>query len=118
MATQRFDYETPECRAAMYAEGAKFERGDDYIIVFTGPDIPQEPVPERVTPRQIRLALNQLQLRQTVEQAVSSGSQDLKDWWEYALDIERNNALVIGMAGQIGITQQQLDDLFRLASTL
>lgn len=86
--------------------------------VYTGEDLPVEPVPAVVTPRQIRLALNQIGLRQTVEQAVAAGSQDLKDWWEYALDIERNNALVVGMAQQLGITEQQLDDLFKLAATL
>jgi len=93
---------------------------NDIKINFSGQVdlIPQNPVPQTVSPRQIRLALNQLGLRATVEQAVASGSQDLRDWWEYALDIERNNALVIGMAGQLGITEQQLDDLFRLASTL
>lgn len=86
--------------------------------VYTGDDLPVEPAVNSVTPRQIRLALNQTGLRSTVEQAVAGGSQDLKDWWEYALDIERDNALVVGMAAQLGITEQQLDDLFRLAATL
>lgn len=77
-----------------------------------------QPAPSCVTPRQIRLALTQAGLRSVVEQAVAGGSQDLKDWWEYALEIERNNSLVVGMAQQLGITEQQLDDLFRLAATL
>jgi len=118
MAKQRFDFETPECVAAMYADGAVFERGPDYIEVFTGLDIPARPVPDSVTPRQIRLALNASGFRQTVEQAVAAGSQDLRDWWEYALDIERNHQLINGMAAQLNITEQQIDDLFRLAATL
>lgn len=118
MAKQRFDFETPECAAAMYAYGAVFERGPDYIEVFTGLDIPARPVPDSVTPRQIRLALNASGLRATVDNAVKAGSQGLKDWWEYSLDIERNHALINGMAAQLGITDQQLDDLFRLAATL
>jgi len=118
MSKQRFDFETAECVAAMTAEGAVFERGPDYIMVFTGADIPVNPVPDRVTPRQIRLALNAAGLRSTVEQAVSAGNQDLKDWWEYALDIERNNSLIVSMSAQLGMTGQQVDDLFRLAVTL
>lgn len=120
MSVQRFDFETTGCIASMNADGAVFERGPDYIIVYDGDDIPQtsQPVPDAVSPRQIRLALNQLGLRAMVEQAVASGSQDLRDWWEYALDIERNNALVVSLAQQLGITEPQLDDLFRLAATL
>ena len=86
--------------------------------VLTGADKPVVLVPPTVTPRQIRLALNATGLRATVESAVAAGSQDLKDWWEYALDIERNHPLIAGMAAQLGISDQQLDDLFRLAATL
>lgn len=118
MAKQRFDFETPECVAAMYADGVAFERGPDYIEVFTGSDIPARPVPDSVTPRQIRLALNASGLRATVDNAVKSGSQDLKDWWEYSLGIERSNSLINAMAAQLGVSDSQLDDLFRLAATL
>ncbi len=117
MTIQTFDFETPECVAAMNTSGAFFERGGDYIKVFTGSDIPMQPVPESVTPRQIRLALTASGLRATVENTVKSGDQDLKDWWEYALDIERNNPLVVTMAAQLGINENQLDDLFRLAAS-
>lgn len=86
--------------------------------VYTGDDIPAKPVPDRVTPRQIRLALTAAGLRTTVEQAVAAGNQDLKDWWEYALDIERNNALIVSMSEQLGMTSEQVDDLFKLAATL
>ena len=103
--TEHVDYEL-----IRYADGS--------VDLLTGDDMPQNPVPKTVSPRQIRLALNQLGLRATVEQAVASGSQDLRDWWEYALDIERDNALVVGMAQQLGITEQQIDDLFRLSATL
>ena len=89
-----------------------------WMRVLTGADKPALPVPESVTPRQIRLALNASGFRQTVEQAVAAGSQDLRDWWEYALDIERNHQLIESMATQLGIAEQQLDDLFRLAATL
>lgn len=96
---------------------------DGYLVYQVGDELPQEPqddsnVTAVVTPRQIRLALTASGLRSTVEQAVAAGSQDLKDWWEYALEIERGHPLVEAIAQQLGITEQQLDDLFRLAATL
>lgn len=91
---------------------------DGSCVVAAASDIPPSPAPQSVTPRQIRLALNAAGLRSTVEAAVAAESQDLRDWWEYALEIERDNALIVGMAAQLGITSQQVDDLFQLAATL
>ena len=70
------------------------------------------------SPRQIRQALTQVGLRAGVEAAVATGSQDLKDWWEFATSLERQHPMVLAMAQGIGVTEQQLDDLFVLASTL
>lgn len=75
-------------------------------------------VPYSVSPRQIRQALTQAGLRSGVEAAVAAGSQDLKDWWEYATAFERQHSMVIAMATGLGVTEQQLDDLFLLAETL
>lgn len=88
------------------------------VEVLTGDDIPAAVVPAKVTPRQIRLALTASGLRATVEAAVSAGSQDLKDWWEYALDIERSNPLINAMATQLNIASDDVDNLFRLAASL
>lgn len=90
---------------------------DGYDVYVRGdvvPELPQQSsaVPARVTPRQIRLALTAAGLRDAVEQAVAAAPQDLKDWWEYALDIDRNNPLIKAMAQQLGITEQQIDTLF------
>lgn len=94
-----------------------------YAVYVRGDVVPelsqsQSNVPAVVTPRQIRLALNAAGLRETVEQAVAAGSQDLEDWWEYSLDIERKNPLIISMAAALNITEQQLDSLFIAAATL
>ena len=88
------------------------------IRVYTGEDMPVQVAASSVTPRQIRLALSQMGLRSTVEQAVASGNQDLKDWWEYALEVERNHPLIVSMATQLNVTEQQLDGLFTLAAGL
>lgn len=75
------------------------------------------PVPQSVTPWQMRRALNQLGLRAMVEAAVAAGDQDAKDGWDYALEIRRDNPLLAGMAQALGMTGAQLDDLFRLAAS-
>lgn len=75
-------------------------------------------VPREVSPRQIRQALTVAALRDQVENAVAASDKNLKDWWEFALSIERDNEHVVDMAAQIGVTMRQLDDLFTLAGTL
>jgi len=88
---------------------------------WSPPAPPQEeipsPVPEAVTPLQIRRALNTAGLRATVEAAVQSADQDVKDAWDFALEVRRDNALLTGMAAQLGMTSEQIDDLFRLAAS-
>lgn len=93
---------------------------DVYVLGDVVPPLPQSDntVPQKVTPRQIRLALNNAGLRETVENAVANSDQATKDWWEYSLDIERKNPLIISMATTLNITEQQLDNLFVLAATL
>ncbi len=86
--------------------------------VYTGDDIPVSAAVSSVSPRQIRLALTAAGLRATVETAVKSGSQDLKDWWEYALEIERHHPMIEAMGAQLGQTTEQIDALFNLAGSL
>ncbi len=74
-------------------------------------------VPRSVLPRAFRLALNEAGLRDAVETAVAGADQTTKDTWEYANSIERHHPLMISMAAQLKISDQQLDDLFRLAAT-
>ena len=85
--------------------------------VFTPPVI-LPTIPAEVSPRQIRQALTQVGLRAGVEAAVAAGSQDLKDWWEFATSFERQHPMVLAMAQGLGVTEQQLDDLFVLAASL
>ena len=75
-------------------------------------------IPSSVSPRQIRQALTRAGLRTSVETAVASGNQDLKDWWEFATEFQRTNQHVVDMATALGVTERQLDDLFTLAGSL
>lgn len=75
------------------------------------------PVPTAVTPRQFRLALNQLSLREAVEAAVAASDQDTKDTWEFATEVRRDNPELNAMAEALGLSPSQLDDIFILANT-
>lgn len=74
-------------------------------------------VPESVTPWQMLCALNQVGLRASVEAAVAAADQNTKDAWNRATRFPRNSPLLAGVATSAGMTDAQLDDLFRLAAT-
>lgn len=76
---------------------------------------PPIPVPETVTPWQIRKALNQLGLRDTVESVVAQQARDVRDGWEFAVEFRRDDPLLNAMAPALGI---DLDQVFVLAATL
>lgn len=80
--------------------------------------IAKSKVPTAVSPRQMRQALTAAGLRATVEAAVAAGSQDLKDWWEFSLQIERNHPEVIAMGTALGQSEAQMDALFISAGAL
>lgn len=120
MAKHRFDFETPDCVAAMHEDGVFVERGPDYINVYDGDDIPQQPVPDAVTPWQMRKALNATGKRSLVDAMLANQQtpRDVIDGWEVASEWRRNDPVLLMMAGQLGMTDAEIDDLFRLAATL
>jgi hypothetical protein len=79
--------------------------------------LPKPSIPPRsVTPRQFRIALNDMGLRQSVEDAVKASDKDTQDTWEFAISIERDHPTFQALATQLGFTEEQLDELFRKAS--
>ncbi len=76
------------------------------------------PIPAPISPRQIRQALTRAGLREAVETAVLAGDQDTKDWWEFATVFERDNAQVVAMGDALGVSEQQLDELWALGASL
>jgi hypothetical protein len=87
-------------------------------------NIPQNPIPNKVTPRQLRLAL----LKNGVNpSAISQAIQAIPDEnikqaalieWEYAIYFERSHPLINSMASQLGMQASTVDDLFRQAYKL
>lgn len=89
---------------------------DGQVVIVTAqysaaPDI----VPAVITPLQVRLALNQAGLRAQVNAYVATLSQDEQDKWEYATTIERTNATLVAGTSALGMSVQQVDQLFQLA---
>lgn len=80
------------------------------------------PVPDVVTMRQARLALLQAGLLAQVNTAVANmpgaAGDTARIEWEFSSTVERNRPLVQSLIGALGLTESQLDDLFRLAATL
>jgi hypothetical protein len=82
---------------------------DDYLRAY---------IPQSITPRQIRLQLSAIGMRQAVEDYVASASLEIKDWWEFSLAYERNAPLLVEAATGLEMTSEQLDQFFIEASQL
>lgn len=79
-------------------------------------------IPAVVTMRQARLALLQNGMLTQVNTAVANmpgaAGDAARIEWEFSSTVERNRPLVQSLIGVLGLTESQLDDLFRLAATL
>lgn len=71
-----------------------------------------------ISPRQIRQALTRAGLRASVEAAVASGDQDLKDWYEFSTAFDRQNPQVTAMGVALDVSPTSLDELWALGATL
>lgn len=88
----------------------------DLVLAVHDPRL--TPVPSGVTPLQMRRALRQSGMRDQVEAYVLTLDPDSKDAWEWASVIERNNPIIVTGAVALGLSRDEMDDLFRLAGTL
>jgi hypothetical protein len=76
-------------------------------------------VPKVVTIRQARLALLQSGLLDDIDAAIAASTdRALKIEWEFATEFRRDWPALIAMQPALGLTDQQVDDLFHLAVTL
>lgn len=85
--------------------------------LYDGQDFAEPPpaaasVPEVVTPFQARAALRAAGLLSQAEALVATGDDITKDAWEYATEFRRSSPLLTGLAAQLGMSEQQLDQLF------
>ena len=70
-----------------------------------------------LTPRQIRLILLKNELLFKVETLVSENS-EFKIYWEYSLEVNRNDDVLIQIANALGISDEMLDSMFIEGSKL
>jgi hypothetical protein len=86
------------------------------------PQLPDSLPPSIITMRQARQALYQAGLLDQANSFIAaipgSDGDKARIAWEYAGDVERANPLVAQIAASIGLTDQQLDDLFTLGASL
>lgn len=78
----------------------------------------RNPVPQQVTMRQARLALLNAGLLDDVEAVIANAGREAKLEWDYAAVVERINPAVAIVQQQQGLTDEQIDDLFRKATKL
>ena len=93
------------------------------VVELSPAEIAAIPAPEPVkvstiSPRQIRQVLTAAGLRAQVEAAISSGDQDLKDWWMFSTAFEREHPVLVSMAQALGLSPEQVEDLFKQASII
>lgn len=79
-------------------------------------------VPERISMRQARLAMLQAGILDDVETLIQQMPGDegraARIDWEYALDVRRDWPLIGALGPQVGLNEQQIDDLFIYAATI
>jgi hypothetical protein len=76
------------------------------------------PTAQVVTIRQAKLALLQAELLDDVEAAMTQADRATQIEWEYATEFRRDWPALIAMQPPLGLTDTQIDDLFKLAATL
>jgi hypothetical protein len=84
---------------------------------------PPVPVPQSVTMAQARLALLYANLLQQVDAAIDAipdaiQREAARVQWEYETVVSRSSDLVTGLGAALGLTDEQIDNLFRTAATL
>lgn len=82
------------------------------------PLIDLNPVPKSVTPLQARRALRQAGLATFVQDLVATMDEETQEAWAYALEIRRDDAALSAAAAEMGMSDSDLDELFRLAATM
>lgn len=90
---------------------------------FNGiPNVAVSPI-YNVTPRQMRIALVMSGISlSTIDVMIDTLPEPNKSvakiTWEYSVEFQRNNAILTSMAPALGLTSEQVDQLFALAATL
>jgi len=87
---------------------------------FTKPPAPPEPIPQVVSRFQARAALYQAGLLEQVETIMADPATDMlaKLAWADAQEFKRTSPTIATMAAELGLTETDLDNLFKQAATI
>lgn len=82
------------------------------------PEPALKPVPQVVEMRQARRALARAGLLSLVDALVKTLDEEMQVEWEFALTVRRDHPIVALAKSSLGLTDEQIDDLFIVASKL
>jgi len=100
------------------------ERPEPYYVFSDGQWIEDQElkrtytVPQTVTPLQARKALRLAGLKEAVDSIVDNLDEETREEWEYAVVIERSHPMIEQLGTTLGLSANELDDLFVTASQL
>lgn len=109
----------PGLVAAQGNEGIGWSYDGQY---FTAPTQAPATIPQEITMRQARLALHEAGLLSNVSTAIASLSEPAKTKaqieWEYSNALQRDNPFVTTLGTALGLSSDDIDNLFITASRL
>lgn len=95
---------------------------DDEVQAHLNPPPAPPAVPERVTMRQARIALSRAGLIAQVEQALAAmegqAGEEARIEWDYSSEVHRNKPFVVQLGLAIGLSSEQMDQLFITAAEI
>ena len=104
-------------RADLGADAAQYEALIAEVEATYSPSPPQPiQVPQQVTMRQARLELLSRDLLDDVDAVIAVAGRTAQIEWEYASTVARDNPVIAVVQQQQGMTDEQIDDLFREAA--
>lgn len=104
--------------AREYGEPFEGVENDAYVIRTVDPATLPPPVPDRVSPRQARLALLAIGKLDAANAAIEKSGDATKIAWEFSSYVLRNDPDVIALASAVGLDDSALDQLFIKAAKL
>ncbi|SFJ00206.1 hypothetical protein [Nitrosomonas sp. Nm34] len=102
-------------QALAYPEPKEIVVDESGIYVFTEEDMSSQPnpVPQEVSAHQARIALLEAGLLDMVNDYIDqSNDTELKIRWEYGGKLVRNSPYIAAVTVALGLTDEQLDELF------
>jgi hypothetical protein len=90
---------------------------NELIIAPYNPPAPPPPVTQ-ITMRQCRLQLLSVGLLDDVETLITQADKAVQIEWEYATTVQRDSELVVTIGSELGLTEQDIDQMFKSASAL